>query len=92
MCIRDRLTNDLGAAWPGDAAILCRRIDAQGRAPRAAPTEVLEDDAAGYARGLFAALYRLERANPRQLLIAQLPDDDAFAAVRDRIARAAQRA
>jgi L-threonylcarbamoyladenylate synthase len=86
-----RVIDDVGPHWDADAALLCRRADAVGRAPRAAPTEILEDDAVSYARSLFAALYRLERARPTRLLIARVPEHEAFAAVRDRIARAAER-
>jgi L-threonylcarbamoyladenylate synthase len=48
----------------------------------------LPNDPAGYARELYAALYRAERARPARLVILQVPDDDAWATVRDRLLRA----
>lgn len=85
------LGGDLDAAWRSDDAIICRRADAASRPARTGFTEILDDDAVGYARALFAALYRVERAAPRRLVIAAVPTDDAFAAVRDRLQRAAAR-
>jgi len=59
--------------------------------PRDALTETLPDDALGFSRALYAALYRIERAKPEALRIERLPDDDGWRAVRDRVARAASR-
>jgi len=55
------------------------------------PSEVLPDDAAGYAAGLYAALHRLEDAGCDAIVIAAVPDSDAWAAVRDRLRRASAR-
>lgn len=51
--------------------------------------ERLPNDAAGYAAGLYAALHRLEDAGCDAIVIAAAPDGDAWAAVRDRLKRAA---
>jgi L-threonylcarbamoyladenylate synthase len=61
-----------------------------GPRPAGAPHEALADDAAGFARELYAALYRLERAAPEALYIEAPPSDpvEAWRAVRDRLARA----
>jgi L-threonylcarbamoyladenylate synthase len=82
----------LRAAWPGTAALLVRAGTAgtlrQALGARAAPTHLLDDDPAGFARGLFAALYRIERAQPAELVIEEPPDDERWLAVRDRLLRA----
>jgi L-threonylcarbamoyladenylate synthase len=49
---------------------------------------VLPQDAEGYARGLFAALHTLEDAGCTRILVEAVPEDDAWAAVVDRLARA----
>jgi len=54
-----------------------------------APREVLPDEAAGYAAGLYAALHRLEDAGCAVIVIATPPAGGAWAAVRDRLSRAA---
>jgi len=53
------------------------------------PREVLPDDAAGYAAGLYAALHRLEDARCDVIVLAAAPDGAPWAAVRDRLKRAA---
>lgn len=55
---------------------------------RDAPLERLPDEPEGYARGLYAALYRLEESAADRLLVEAVPDDDAWTAVRDRVRRA----
>ena len=45
-------------------------------------------DSEGYARRLYAALRELDAAHADTLLIEDVPDDDAWHAVRDRLARA----
>ena len=77
-------------AWSrADVAVLVRASTAARLGAREAALEVLPDDAAGYGRGLYAALYRLERCAAPSLVCVDVPGDDAWAAVRDRIARAA---
>jgi L-threonylcarbamoyladenylate synthase len=81
-------------AWPQAVTLLCRastaaRLEAQAGA-RAASTEVLPDDPAGFARALYAALHRLEGARAERALIEAPPPGEAWAAVRDRLQRAAQ--
>jgi L-threonylcarbamoyladenylate synthase len=83
---------DLAAAW-GDAAtgVIVRSSAARALGPRAGFCAVLPDDSEGFARELFAALYRAETAHPRRLLIEAPPSpspDDPWAAVRDRLLRA----
>lgn len=51
--------------------------------------EVLEDDPIAYARELYAALHRLEDSGARAIVIEALPEGAPWAAVRDRVARAA---
>lgn len=50
---------------------------------------VLPADPEGYARELYAALHALDDAGCDLIVIAQVPEDDAWAAVRDRLRRAA---
>ncbi|MDB4941459.1 MAG: hypothetical protein JWP97_993 [Labilithrix sp.] len=50
----------------------------------------LGSDAEGYARALFAALHDADAASLDVLVIAQVPDDPAWWAVRDRVLRAAR--
>ncbi|MDE2177919.1 MAG: threonylcarbamoyl-AMP synthase [Xanthomonadaceae bacterium] len=49
----------------------------------------LPADAAGYARGFYAALRELDARGARQLLVEAPPEDPAWAGVRDRLQRAA---
>lgn len=79
----------LEAAWATAAAVLCRDGTARALGPRVAPTERLPDDPEGFARGLYAALHRLERCGAGELLIERVPSGEDWAAVRDRTARAA---
>lgn len=51
----------------------------------------LADDPEGYARGLYAALHHLDDAGCDTILIARVPEDPAWAAVRDRLRRATAR-
>lgn len=86
------LVDDASPHWTGPGALLLRETTARrlegAHGPRAALVEVLPDDVAGYARGLYAALYRLERAHPPRLLVEDVPHEGAWAAVRDRLLRA----
>ncbi len=69
-----------------------QRTGALERAPGTvsqAPREVLPDEATGYAAGLYAALHRLEDEGCEVIVIAAAPADGAWAAVRDRLSRAA---
>lgn len=50
--------------------------------------EILPHHPRGYAKELFAAFYRLEAAEVQSLWIENLPQDKAWASVRDRIQRA----
>ncbi|MGK3959141.1 L-threonylcarbamoyladenylate synthase [Sorangium sp. So ce118] len=50
--------------------------------------ELLPADPAGYAAALYAALHRLEDAACDVIVIAAVPEDPAWDAVRDRLARA----
>ncbi len=68
-----------------------RRTGALERAPGTVgdgPCEALPDDPAGYAAGLYAALHRLEDEGCDVIVIAAVPEGDAWAAARDRIRRA----
>ncbi|WP_437672827.1 L-threonylcarbamoyladenylate synthase [Sorangium sp. So ce131] len=50
--------------------------------------ELLPADPVGYAAALYAALHRLEDAGCDVIVIAAVPEDPAWDAVRDRLARA----
>ena len=53
------------------------------------PCAVLPADPGGFAAGLYAALHRLEDEGCAAIVIAAAPEGDAWAAVRDRLRRAA---
>jgi len=83
----------LDEAWGDvDTGMVVRAATARRYGARAGFCAVLPDDAAGFARELYAALYRAETAHPRRLLLQAPPPsadpDDAWAAVRDRLLRA----
>jgi L-threonylcarbamoyladenylate synthase len=84
---------------PGDAVrgeVLAHRARGErtGALERAPGTvggelaEVLPDEPAGFAAGLYAALHRLEDAGCEAIVIAAAPSGAAWAAVRDRLWRA----
>lgn len=80
---------ELASAWHQPLAILCRAATAQPLGERVAALEALPDDPAGFARELYAALYRLEDSGCTALLIERLPEEPAWQAARDRTRRAA---
>jgi L-threonylcarbamoyladenylate synthase len=81
--------SEIDAVWSNDSVgIIARTSDVLGRPPRAGFTAVLGDDPDSYAREMFSALYRAERAAPTQLVIAVVPDDESWIGVRDRLLRA----
>jgi L-threonylcarbamoyladenylate synthase len=51
---------------------------------------VMPESADGYARRLYAALHELEDARCTLILVERVPDDEAWAAVRDRLERGAR--
>lgn len=71
------------ALRPGDGAIL-RTLTAD-----AEHVELLGDDPPRYAQQLYAAMHRLDALCPR-IVIESVPIDEAWAAVRDRLERAAR--
>jgi len=83
--------DELADRWCASDAVLCRTATARELGPREAALEDLPDDPDGYARRFYAALYRLEESRPEVLLIESVPEDDIWAAVRDRIERSAAR-
>jgi hypothetical protein len=88
---RVQLVDDVTDLWADSDGLLVRASTRARLGPRAAPLEVLPDDATGYAHGLYAALYRLERAEPGVVTIEDVPHDDVnstWVAVRDRLLRA----
>lgn len=85
--------DDLDAVWSdASVGVIARAVDVAGFVADGSARDgflaVLDDDADAYARGLYAALYLAERARPARLAIAPVPDDDRWAAVRDRLLRA----
>jgi L-threonylcarbamoyladenylate synthase len=82
----------LADAWRSDDVLLLfaptfAAADARFGA-RDAPVELLPADPEAAARGLYAALYRLERHRPRPVRVEIPPDDPAWTDVRDRLLRA----
>jgi L-threonylcarbamoyladenylate synthase len=50
----------------------------------------LPDDPEGYARGLYAALRELDQAGNDVIVVENIPAEPAWAAVADRLRRAAR--
>jgi L-threonylcarbamoyladenylate synthase len=50
----------------------------------------LGNDAANYGRKLYVTLYQVDQTRPTQIIVEQPPQSDAWAAVNDRLSRAAQ--
>ncbi len=72
------------AGRPDDVIVVHRAgVPASG-----ARTIALPSDPLGYARELYAAMRAAERSGARELWIASVPDEPAWAAVRDRLRRA----
>jgi L-threonylcarbamoyladenylate synthase len=59
--------------------------------PRITPILRMPGDPAGYASRLYAALHELDAAGCDAILVDELPDDPAWAGIRDRLRRAAHR-
>ncbi len=72
-------------ALPGHVGLLVR---GETPAPATATIARLPQDAAGYARGLYAALRDLEDADCTSIVIEQVPAGTEWDAVRDRLTRA----
>jgi L-threonylcarbamoyladenylate synthase len=76
-----------------DAAVIARFPDPSGAAVQAgrpsSPWVVLPGDAAGFARGLYAAIRQLDDAGAGVILVEEPPPGDEWLAVRDRLERAA---
>ncbi len=89
--VRDH--RDIDDEWTGTAALLlfasthARLRERHGE--RSAPVRILADDSHLAMRGLYAALYDLERSSARRLVIELPPSTTAWEAVRDRLRRAA---
>ncbi len=86
---------DLVRAWTSDVALLvfddtARRLEvAQG--PRSAALERLPREPEAYAHGFYRALYLLEERGAERLLVEDVPDEERWSAVRDRVHRATAR-
>lgn len=70
------------------AGLVAWTSKAADAAPPGTPVVRLPADAAGYARGLYAALHELEAQRVDAIVVEDVPDDRAWWAVRDRLARA----
>ena len=76
------------------ALVAGQRVAVLARHPRPSPAagidwQVAPGDAAGYARELYAALRRLDESGADLILVEAPPRDAAWAAVEDRLQRAA---
>ncbi|HEY7766947.1 L-threonylcarbamoyladenylate synthase, partial [Longimicrobium sp.] len=59
--------------------------------PRIAPVIRMPGDPAGFASRLYAALHELDDAGCHAILVDAVPDDPAWAGIRDRLRRSAHR-
>lgn len=64
------------------------RVGTIERAPGTAGGVALADNPIEYAQGLYAALHQLDDAGCDVIVIAEVPEDPTWAAVRDRLRRA----
>ena len=78
------LVRELGANGPVGVLALSA-VDVSG----ASAVHRLSGDAKGYARDLYAALRDLEDRGCSAIAVEAVPDDPAWDAIRDRLARAA---
>lgn len=76
-------------APPAPVATPFGAIVRTGDVPGATPLVRLPADPAGYGRGLYAALHAVDAAGCQAVLVELPPMDDAWAAVHDRLSRAA---
>lgn len=85
---RDRAIEEAARAVDGGRRIggLLLRGAGEGRI---APVILMPDDPAGYASRLYAALHELDEAGCDLILVDAVPDDPAWAGIRDRLRRAA---
>ena len=75
------------AAELGAVAVLSHQ---PGPAPRpGVHWQSLPDTPAGYAHALYAALRAADETGPAEILVERVPDNDAWAAIADRLERAA---
>ncbi len=84
---RTSLVTDAAPVSGEHDAVLSRRSKPEGA--EAARWLVLPDDPAAYGQGLYAALRDLDTLGCRHLYIETVPDTPVWAAVRDRLGRAA---
>lgn len=84
------LVTEVHSVWNDEGVAVIVDADTAHRlGPRPGFVVILPPVAAAWARGLYAALYKAERAHPTRLVILRVPgDDDEWAAVRDRLLRA----
>ena len=84
--------NRLNHAWNTPTALLLRQSTAQKlekeQGPRLGPIEILSDDPVLFAHDFYAALYRLEGTQLMHVLIEEVPNEDLWQSVKDRILRA----
>lgn len=83
--------------WSSVATFIAQKrvIDALaqqlGARPASAMTLALEDGPLGFAKQLYDALYAAEAYKERDLILVSPPNNEAWAAVKDRLSRAAGR-
>jgi L-threonylcarbamoyladenylate synthase len=77
-------------AGPGPVAAIVASPRAAQEAAGCAPLLVLPDDAAGFARELYAALHAVDRGGAAVVVVEDVPPGAAWWAVADRLRRAGQ--
>ncbi|MDX9910249.1 MAG: L-threonylcarbamoyladenylate synthase [Phycisphaerales bacterium] len=87
LATRDEIAEALAREHP-IAAITLAPLDAPPAASSPAHIIALSRDPAAYAARLYAALREADAHDPTAILIEPVPDDPAWDAVRDRLARA----
>lgn len=85
---RLRYAEEARAALPGPVGLLLRGGEGDLRGVSGDVIEVLPEDPEGYGADLYAALHRLDDAGVRTILVQRPPQDEAWAAINDRLRRA----
>jgi L-threonylcarbamoyladenylate synthase len=86
---RSQTESALALAGPLDG-VLARPASIERLTGRVAASRALVDDPIAAAHDVYAALRELDAASPRAILIEMPPDEPRWAAVRDRLTRAAR--
>jgi L-threonylcarbamoyladenylate synthase len=88
-------SHELKKFWPSDATLIGRQMDIHAAiktfGQRTAVTIIMPNEAALYAHKLYEAFYQAEERSKQKLIIIKPPQEDKWAAIYDRLQRAAEK-